>query len=270
MPTYVAAAVQMCAGSDLEANLERAAALARRAVERGAALVALPEVFAWRGARQEETAAACPIPGRVSDFLCDLARELRVVLIGGSFLERVAGEPRVFNTSLVVDPEGHVCGTYRKIHLFDVDLPGRVSVRESDTRAPGSEAVVVDTPLGTIGLSICYDLRFPELYRRLTRAGATLLAVPSAFTFFTGSAHWEPLLRARAIENQAYVIAPNQTGASPHGFPDYGSSMIVDPWGVVSARAADGEGVIVAEIDTERVAELRREMPCQSHARLPR
>ena len=270
MSIHVVAALQMRSGADLELNLTRARALAERAVARGAALVALPEVFAWRGVRADEAGAATPIPGRVSDFLCRLAADLRVVVIGGSFLERTPGSDKSYNTSLVVAADGTIQARYRKIHLFDVDLPGEVSVRESDSRAHGREVVTAATPLGTVGLSICYDLRFPELYRRLADAGATILAVPSAFTFYTGAAHWEPLLRARAIENQAYVIAPNQAGKSPHGFPDYGNSMIVDPWGTVLARAGDGEQVITAEIDTERIARVRREMPCQLHAVLGR
>jgi predicted amidohydrolase len=270
MPTFVVAAVQMSAGADLEGNLERARALVRRAADRGAVLVVLPEVFAWRGPRPGEAAAATLIPGRVSEFLCALAAELRIVLVGGSFLERVPGTDKSYNTSLVVDADGAIRAAYRKIHLFDIDVPGQVSVRESETRAAGSETVTATTPFGTIGLSICYDLRFPELYRRLTAAGATVITVPSAFTFFTGAAHWEPLLRARAIENQVYVIAPNQAGKSPHGFADYGNSMIVDPWGTVLARAADGQHAITAEIDTEHLARVRREMPCQLHARLAR
>jgi predicted amidohydrolase len=206
----------------------------------------------------------------VSGFLCRLAADLRIVLVGGSFLERAPDDGKSYNTSLLVLPDGTIAARYRKIHLFDVDLPGEVSVRESDTRAHGRDVVTAATPLGTIGLSVCYDLRFPELYRKLTHAGATILTVPSAFTFYTGAAHWEPLLRARAIENQAYVVAPNQAGKSPHGFPDYGNSMIVDPWGVIVARAAEGEQVIVAELDPERVARVRREMPCQLHAVLAR
>ncbi len=268
MPTYLAAAVQMASGADLDVNLERARALVRRAAERGAVLVVLPEVFAWRGTRPDEGNGATPIPGRVADFLAALAAELRIVLVGGSFLERAQGSAKSFNTSLAIDAAGAIRARYRKIHLFDVDLAGQVCVRESDTRAAGDQVVTATTALGTIGLSICYDLRFPELYRRLAAAGATILTVPSAFTFFTGAAHWEPLLRARAIENQCYVIAPNQSGISPHGFPDYGNSMIIDPWGTVLAHAADGEQVITAEIDTERLARVRREMPCREHVRL--
>jgi predicted amidohydrolase len=268
MTHLIAAAVQMQSGPDLDRNLERAAALVHQAAERGAGLVVLPEVFAWRGPKADEDGVASTVPGPVSDFLCGLAAEHEIVLVGGSFLERSAHASRSFNTSLLIGSDGAIRGTYRKIHLFDVDLPGQVTVRESDGRVPGDESVAVPTPLGTIGMSICYDLRFPELYRRLARAGAVIVTIPSAFTFFTGAAHWEPLLRARAIENQVYVIAPNQTGTSPHGFADYGNSMIVDPWGTVVARAGEGAQVITAEIDLERLARVRREMPCLDHARL--
>ena len=268
MTPFIAAAVQMESGPDLDRNLDRARALVHQAAGRGATFVVLPEVFAWRGPKLEEAAIAAPLPGRVGDFLRALAKELGITLVGGSFLERAANEARAFNTSLLVDPEGAIRGVYRKIHLFDVDLPGQVTVRESDGRMPGADTVAVTTAVGTVGMSICYDLRFPELYRQLARDGAVIVTVPSAFTFVTGSAHWEPLLRARAIENQVYVIAPNQTGTSPHGFRDYGNSMIVDPWGTVVARAGDGEQVVIAELDLERVARVRREMPCLEHARL--
>jgi predicted amidohydrolase len=268
VPKPIAAAVQMHTGPDLEANLARARALVHQAADRGAALVVLPEVFAWRGVRSEEDGIASAIPGPVSDFLCRLAAELHVVLVGGSFLERSERDGKSYNTSLAIDENGEIRATYRKMHLFDVDLPGQVTVRESDARVPGADVVTAATELGTIGMSICYDLRFPELYRRLTRAGATIVTIPAAFTSFTGAAHWEPLIRARAIENQVYVIAPNQTGTSPHGYADYGNSMIVDPWGTVVARAGDGEQVITAEIDDERLARVRQEMPCLSHARL--
>jgi predicted amidohydrolase len=265
---YVAAAVQMSSGADKAANLARAAALMREAAARGARLVVLPEVFAWRGPRAEEAAAAEPVPGPTTAALGALAGELGIVLCAGSLLETVAGEPRPYNTSCVFDPRGALVARYRKLHLFDVELPGRVSVRESATRAPGTEIVTVPTALGTLGLSICYDLRFPELYRALVRAGAEILLVPSAFTFPTGAAHWEVLCRARAVENQCYVIAPDQTGTSPHGFADYGDSLIADPWGRVLARAGDGDGVVTAEIDRAFLARIRRELPCLTHARL--
>ena len=158
---------------------------------------------------------------------------------------------------------------YRKVHLFDVDLAGGISVRESDSRAPGTEVVTVATELGTLGLSICYDLRFPELYRTLATRGAEILLVPSAFTFPTGTAHYEILCRARAIENQCYVIAPDQAGTSPHGFADYGESMIIDPWGRVLARAGEGEAVITAAVDRGYLARVRRDLPSLANRRLP-
>jgi predicted amidohydrolase len=268
MERYLAAAVQMSSGRDRTANLARASALVRDAAARGARLVVLPEVFAWRGARAEEASAAEPVPGPTTEVLAELARTLGIHLCAGSLLERVPGEPRAYNTSCLFDSGGRLVARYRKIHLFDVDLPGRVTVRESATRAPGGEVVAVPTELGTLGLSVCYDLRFPELYRRLARAGAEVLLVPSAFTFPTGAAHWEVLCRARAVENQCYLIAPDQTGTSPHGFADYGDSLIADPWGRVLGRAGDGEGVVTAEIDRAYLARVRRELPCLTHARL--
>lgn len=260
----------MSSGADRPDNLSRATALIRTAAARGARLVVLPEVFAWRGARADEPTAIETIPGPTTEAMSALARELRIHLCIGSILERAPGDARAFNTSCLIDPTGKLLARYRKIHLFDVDLPGRVTVQESATRAPGSETVVVATELGVLGLSICYDLRFPELYRALAHRGAQVLLVPSAFTFPTGAAHWEVLCRARAIENQCYLIAPDQTGRSPHGFADYGESMLVDPWGRVLARAADGEGVVTAEIDLDYLARVRSELPSLAHVRLTR
>ncbi|HVM97922.1 MAG TPA: nitrilase-related carbon-nitrogen hydrolase, partial [Candidatus Acidoferrales bacterium] len=165
-------------------------------------------------------------------------------------------------------PQGETLARYRKLHLFDVDIAGHVSVRESATRRPGDDVVVVPTQLGTIGLTICYDLRFPELYRRLTLAGAEIVTIPAAFTFPTGAAHWEILVRARAIENQVYIIAPDQIGKAPSGVVDFGNSLIVDPWGTPLACAGEREMVILAEIDREHQARIRRELPCLDHLRL--
>jgi len=269
MERWIAAAVQLSSGVDADANRARAAALVREAAARGARLVVLPEVFAWRGTAAGEAAAGAePIPGPTTVAMAALARELRLWLCAGSILERVPGEPLPYNTSCIFDPGGRLLTRYRKIHLFDVELPDRVSVRESATRGPGRETVTVPTPLGTLGLSICYDLRFPELYRRLARDGAEVLLVPSAFTAPTGAAHWEVLCRARAIENLCWLVAPNQTGTSPHGHADWGHSMIVDPWGRVVAEAGDAEEVVVAEIDRAAQARIRRELPCLGHARL--
>jgi deaminated glutathione amidase len=265
---FLAAAVQMCAGADKEVNFRTAERLVRDAAERGAALVVLPEVFFWRGPRDQEAAAAERVPGPTTDRLAALARALGIHLVGGSILERATGEAKVFNTCTVYSPHGDLLARYRKMHLFDVDIAGHVSIRESDTRAHGAAAVAVRTDLCTLGLSVCYDLRFPELYRRLGHEGAELICVPSAFTFPTGAAHWEILLRARAIENQTYVIAPNQIGRSPSGFQDFGHSLIVDPWGTPIARAANVESAIVAEIDLDYLAQVRRELPCLEHRTL--
>jgi deaminated glutathione amidase len=266
--TYLAAAIQMNAGPDKAANLERAERLVRVGAARGANLVALPEVFNWRGKRNDQAAAAETLDGQSLTLMSRLARELQIHIVAGSITEHVAGDSRCYNTSALIGPDGKQIAVYRKIHLFDVDLPGRVTVRESDAKLAGADVVTAATQLGAIGLSICYDLRFPELYRRLTFAGTQIISVPSAFTFPTGEAHWEPLIRARAIENQAYVIAPAQFGPNIYGYSDYGNSMIADPWGRVLARAADQEGVVVAPIDLEYQDRVRRELPALKHARL--
>ncbi len=262
---FLAAAIQLTAGSDLTANLDRAAALARGAAARGAQLIVLPEMAVWRGAAAAEAAIAEPIPGPTTERLGGLARELGVVLVGGSQLEAVPGEVRAYNTSTVYGRDGTLLGAYRKVHLFDVDIAEHVTHRESDTRLRGAATVAVRTDLGTLGLSVCYDLRFPELYRRLSGAGAEILCVPAAFTFPTGAHHWEILLRARAIENQCYVIAPNQIGRGPSGVHDFGHSLIVDPWGTPIARASNLETAILAEIDLDYLAQVRRELPCLDH-----
>jgi predicted amidohydrolase len=264
--TYLAAAIQMNAGTDKAANLARAERLVRVGAARGANLVALPEVFNWRGKRNEQAAAAETLDGQSLMLISRLARELGIHIVAGSITEQIDGDSRCYNTSALFGPDGGRIAVYRKIHLFDVDLPGRVTVRESDAKLAGADVVTGATSLGAIGFSICYDLRFPELYRRLTFAGAQIIAIPSAFTFPTGEAHWEPLLRARAIENQAYVIAPAQFGPNVYGYSDYGNSMIVDPWGRVIARAADQEGVVVAPIDLEYQERVRRELPALKHA----
>lgn len=264
--TYIASAIQLCAGSDKAENLDKAESFVAAAGRYGAQLVVLPEVFLWRGPRAEERHQAEAIPGPSTNRLADLARRFKLHLLAGSILEKTTGS-KVFNTSLLFDPRGELIGRYRKTHLFDVDLPGRVTIRESDTRAAGDEAVTVPTELGMIGMTVCYDLRFPELYRRLTWAGADIIAIPSAFTFPTGAAHWEILVRARAIENQVYVIAPDQVGPSPSGHVDFGNSMIVDPWGKPLAHAADREMMIFAEIDRDYQQKVRRELPCLDHVK---
>jgi predicted amidohydrolase len=266
--SYLAAAIQMSAGPEKSANLERAEALVRAAAGYGASLIALPETFNWRGKRSEERAAAETIEGESIALMTLLARELKVHIVAGSITERAGGQEKNYNTSVLIGPEGAAMAVYRKLHLFDVDLPGRVTVKESESKLSGSDVICAGTALGAIGLSICYDLRFPELYRRLAFEGAKIVTVPSCFTFPTGEAHWEPLLRARAIENQCYVIAPAQFGPNVHGFSDYGNSMIIDPWGRVLGRAADQEGIVLAPIDLHYLDRIRNQLPALAHARL--
>ncbi len=258
----------MSAGSDKAANLERAERLVRVAVSHGASLIALPETFNWRGKRGAEAAAAETIEGESVSLMAGLASDLKVHIVAGSITEHVPGQEKTYNTSVMLGPDGARIGVYRKIHLFDIDLPGRVTVKESASRLGGAEVVCVASSLGAVGMSICYDLRFPELYRRLAFEGAKILVVPACFTFPTGEAHWESLLRARAIENQAYVIAPAQFGINVHGFSDYGNSMIIDPWGRVLGRASDQEGVVCAPIDLHYLDQVRNELPALTHAKL--
>ena len=265
---FTAAAIQMLASDDKAANLAEAGRWIRQAAGAGANLVALPEVFIWRGDKKSERAAAEPIPGPSSTVMAELSRELGIYLLAGSILEEIPGDPKAFNTSLLFDPAGKLLATYRKIHLFDVDLANGVSARESDTRACGETVVVAKTELCNMGLSVCYDLRFAELYRQLSRREAHLIFVPSAFTAYTGKAHWEPLLRARAIENQVYVVAPNQFGKNPKSFETHGHSMIIDPWGEIVAVLPDGPGFVTGEVNLDYLSQVRRELPCLTHRRL--
>jgi predicted amidohydrolase len=264
----IAAAIQMLATPDKEANLREVKERIRQAVNRGAQIVALPEVFNWRGDKDEEKRNAEAISGPTASLMAELAREHGLYLLAGSFLEDIPGSTKAYNTSMLFDPQGSVVACYRKIHLFDVHLERGVSSMESETRQSGQEVVVAETSICPMGLSVCYDLRFPELYRALVDKGAQIIFVPSAFTALTGEAHWEPLLRARAIENQVYIIAPNQLGHNPKSFATYGNSMIVDPWGRVLARSPDCPGVIFAEIDLGYLAKVRRELPSLSHRKV--
>jgi deaminated glutathione amidase len=265
---FLAAAVQMLASSDKAANLDEARRWVRAAAAQGGRVIALPEVFIWRGNKSDESKTAETIPGPSSRALASLARELGIYLLGGSILEEIPGSAKAYNTSLFFGPSGDLIASYRKIHLFDVDLAEGVSVRESDTRAFGNAVVVAETELCPIGLSICYDVRFPELYRALASQGAKLIVVPSAFTAYTGKAHWEPLLRARAIENQVYVVAPGQFGKNTKSFETYGHSMIVDPWGKILGELSDGPGMVMAEIDLDYLAKVRAELPALNHRKL--
>lgn len=266
METILAAAVQLQTGTDREANLQAALELIDRAADRGARFVALPENVDFMGPEEEKVAGAEPLDGPTFRRLADKARERRIWLLAGTLAER-AGAGRIRNTSVLYGPDGDRIAVYRKIHLFDVDLPGGVAYRESAVVEPGSEPVVAALPWGRLGMSVCYDLRFPELYRHLAAAGAEVLAVPSAFTLHTGKDHWEVLLRARAIENTCYVVAPAQVGR--HGKREtWGHSMIVDPWGLVVARCSDGPGYCMAELSAPLLAKVRAQIPCLAHRRL--
>ncbi|MFZ5472064.1 MAG: carbon-nitrogen hydrolase family protein [Myxococcota bacterium] len=262
------AAVQMTSGADKAANVETATRLVRQAAERGAQLVGLPENVVWMGPERDRPGAAEPLDGPTLSRFAQLARELGLTLLAGSVLETGAPGGKLYNTSVLFGPAGERLAVYRKIHLFDVDVGDGATYRESDAVAPGSEVVVAPTDIGKVGLSVCYDLRFPELYRKLSAQGATLLTVPAAFTLMTGKDHWEVLLRARAIENQAYVLAPAQWGKHSEKRQTYGHAMVVDPWGLVVARASDGEGVTVAQLDLELLARIRKNLPALEHRRL--
>lgn len=269
---FVAACVQMRSDDDKARNLDAAVAHVEHAAALGATLVVLPETFSWRGPAARDQDEAEPLDGPTLTRLAGVARQHRLTLVAGSILERAPGGNGAspYNTSVVLGPDGSMLASYRKVHLFDVSIPGKVEVRESARRGRGAAVTSVATPVARLGLSVCYDVRFPELYRALAHDGAEVLCVPAAFTFPTGAAHWEVLLRARAIENQCWVLAANQHGPSGLGHADFGHSMIVDPWGTVVACASDGERVIVAEIDRGLLAKVRREMPCLEHACLPR
>jgi predicted amidohydrolase len=262
-----AAAVQLQSTPDRDRNLEAADRLTRAAAAAGAELVVLPEKWPALGTPEQTAAAAEPYHGETLRWASATARELGVDLVAGSFSERVEHAERGANTSVHVGPDGEVRATYRKIHMFDVEVGGKV-YRESDHEAPGDEVVVSETADGTgLGLTICYDLRFPELYRILAVKGARIIAVPAAFTLATTREHWEVLLRARAIEDQAFVVAANQVGEHAPGYRSGGRSMIVDPWGVVLAQAPDKETFVLAELDLARQDGIRRSLPSLANRR---
>ena len=270
-PALSIAAVQMSSGADVAANLRAAGEGLAQARALDAAVAVLPENFAFMGAHERDKLAVAELEGQgpVQEFLAQTARRLGLWIVAGTVPLKTADPQHVAAACLLFDAGGERVARYDKIHLFDVDVPEGGSYRESSTIAPGPvAAVVADTPAGRIGLSVCYDLRFPELFRRLAAQGAEILAVPSAFTEHTGEAHWEPLLRARAIENQCYVVAPGQVGAHPGGRRTWGHSLIVDPWGRLLAQREAGEGVIVAPLPREPLLNLRRSFPVLDHRRL--
>ncbi len=265
-----AAAVQLNSTADKARNLEVAERLVRSAARDGAALVVLPEKWNLLGDPATLLEGAEPLDGPTIDAARSWARELGIHLVAGSIAERVAGREKPFNTSTLIGPGGELEATYRKIHMFDVDVGG-VAYRESAHEDPGDEPVTASLVGGlegiTLGMTVCYDLRFPELYRILAVRGATVITVPSAFTLDTGRDHWEVLLRARAIENQAFVVAANQIGEAPPHYRSYGRSMIVDPWGLVLGQAPDEECLITAELDLEAQGRIRATLPSLANRR---
>ncbi len=265
------AAIQMTSSHLVADNLTAAGDLLREAKDAGADIACLPENFAFIGLHDADKlqVAEADGAGPVQTFLCDTARKLGMWILGGTIVIRSDTERRVANASLLIDAAGKRVVRYDKIHLFDVTIPGRdEQYRESSHVAPGREPVIADTPVGKLGLSVCYDMRFPELYRDLVSKGAEWLAMPAAFTVPTGRAHWETLLRARAIENLCYVVAPAQSGTHTSGRETYGDSLIVDYWGQVLSRLAEGAGVITAEIDLAKQAETRARFPALDNRQL--
>ncbi|OQX13220.1 MAG: acyltransferase [Thiothrix lacustris] len=262
------AALQMAAGPHVPANLLEAGRLIKEAAARGAGMVVLPETFAMMGAADADKVKVAETfgEGPIQAFLSQQARKYGVWIIGGTIPLRSDDPARSYAASLMYDAKGQVVARYDKIHLFDVMLSENQEVyTESDTTMPGNMPVVVDTPFGKVGMSVCYDLRFPELYRRLSEQGAQILVVPAAFTELTGKAHWEVLLRARAIENLCYVVAPGQGGYHVSGRTTYGHSMIVDYWGRVRDVREKGAGVVLADIDLDALQQTRKTFPVLSH-----
>lgn len=266
MQKFLAAAIQLNSRDETGPNLDAIASLVAAAANDGARLVVLPE-YANYLADDGKLAHAEPLEGPTVAAYQDLARRHGIFFHGGSFLERSEDPRRACNTSVMIGPDGGIIATYRKIHLFDVAIGGRAEHLESNDILPGDRSVVAGTALGKIGMSICYDVRFPELFRALTAKGAAVITVPAAFTLYTGKDHWEVLLRARAIENQVFIIAPGQWGSHPEHRSCFGSSMIIDPWGTVLARASEGVGYVVAPIDPALLKRVRQQIPCLDHRR---
>jgi predicted amidohydrolase len=266
MKSYLAAAIQMTSVPNLEKNLVQAEELIELAVRQGAELVSLPENFSFLGLETDKIAQAAAIASSTEKFLKTVAQRFQVTILGGGFPVPVDSD-RVYNTALLVSPNGEELYRYQKVHLFDVNVPDGNTYRESSTVMAGTQLPTVypSPELGNLGVSICYDVRFPELYRHLAYKGADILFVPAAFTAYTGKDHWQVLLQARAIENTCYVIAPAQTGQHYTLRQTHGHAMIIDPWGVILADAGEKPGVAIAEIKPSRLQQVRRQMPSLQH-----
>ncbi len=264
---FVVSAIQMASGPDKEKNLKSAEKLINYSIKKGAKFIVLPEVFNFRGNLNEAPKHAESIPGSSTKLISDLAKENGVWILIGSMMEKSKGD-KPYNTSVLINPEGQVVTTYRKMHLFDITLKGK-EILESSRNGAGKTPALTKVENIKTGLSICYDLRFPELFRKYSEEGAEIICVPSSFTKITGEAHWEALLRARAIENQCFVIAPNQAGIGSGGVKTYGHSIIIDPWGKILAEAQEfGEAVITAELDFSYLRKIRENLPALQHRKL--
>lgn len=266
------AAIQMASGPNVSANLTEAGRLISRAVDAGAALVVLPENFAIMGMHEVDKVKVGEQPGKgpIQDFLAEQARRHGIWIVGGTLPLQSDDQQRIRAACLLIDDQGQQVARYDKVHLFDVHLAENAETyNESETIEPGREATVVDTPFGRLGMAVCYDLRFPELFRSMADQGVDLVALPSAFTAITGKAHWEVLVRARAIENLIYVVAAAQGGYHVNGRETYGHSMIVDPWGMVLDKLPNGSGFVSAQLDPKRIADTRRNFPALQHRKIP-
>lgn len=266
MKSYLAAAIQMTSLPDLEKNLVKAEEFIELAVRQGAELVGLPENFSFLGTEENKLTQAEAIAHKSEKFLKTMAQRFQITILGGGFPVPVDSN-KVYNTALLVGPSGNELARYQKVHLFDVNVPDGNTYQESSTVKPGTQLppIYSSDQLGAVGLSVCYDIRFPELYRHLAYKGADIFFVPAAFTAYTGKDHWQILIQARAIENTCYVIAPAQTGRHYAMRQTHGHAMIVDPWGVILADAGDTPGVAIAEINPARLQQVRRQMPCLQH-----
>ncbi len=263
---FIVAAIQLCSNEDKNGNLELVSQFIDIAVKNGVGIVVLPEMFNCCGHTEVMVRNAENIPGHTTNFLSDKARQYGIYIVCGSIFE-TAGKNKVYNTSVIVGKKGEILAKYSKIHLFDIDVPGKIRYKESEHVISGNKIITVNMGSFDAGLAICYDLRFSELFRVMALKGAKAFFIPSAFTLATGEYHWEPLIKARAIENQVFVIAANQIGTSANNITCYGKSMIVDPWGRVLAQAEDNENVITAEIDFNLLDDVRAEVPLFEHRR---
>lgn len=261
------AAIQMASTNDVKANLDLSSQLIEKAAAQGAKLAVLPENFATLGLTSQKSLQLAEKfqTGPIQQHISGIAKKNKIYIVGGTIPLLAADKKKYYSSSLVWDPHGDIISRYDKIHLFDVMIEGKEEYRESDYVLPGEKIVIVDTPIGKIGLAICYDLRFPELFRAFMLKGAQIIVLPSAFTVPTGMAHWEILLRARAIENLCYVVAPGEIGLRADGRPTYGNSMIIGPWGEILTRATLPNEAIIAEVDLTKIEQMRQQFPALNH-----